>query len=106
MNTQNYVEEKHWELGSWNYTRKHWESGQEDSWESSHCFLRRYSWALYYSWAPFVLVPRDETGWDWDRESNADDSHVTVRLQLSYRAVAVMSVIVIHSHMSLFLIMF
>ena len=28
----------------------------------------------------FVLVPRDATGWDWDRESNADDSHVTVRL--------------------------
>ena len=27
-----------------------------------------------------VLVPHDETGWDWDRVSNADDSHVTVRL--------------------------
>ena len=62
------------ELRGWNYTRKYWESGQEDSWKSSHRLSRRYSWALS------VLVPHDETGWDWDHESNGDGSHVTVRL--------------------------
>ena len=35
---------------------------------------------MYYSWVLFVLVPRDETGWDWDYGSNEDGSHVTVRL--------------------------
>ena len=74
MNTQNYGEEKHWELGGWNYTKKHWEWGQGDSLEVSHYF------SLYYSWALSFLVPRDETGWDWDHESTEDDSHVTVRL--------------------------
>ena len=74
MRTQNYEEEKHWELRSWNYTRKHWEWGQGDSLESSHCF------SLYYSWVLFFLVPRDETGWDWDHGSNEDGFHVTVRL--------------------------
>ena len=66
--------EKHWELDNWNYTRKHWEWGQGDSWESSHCFSR------YYSWALFFLVPRDETGWGWDHGSNGDDSDEMVRL--------------------------
>ena len=93
MRTQFYGEKKHLESGGWNCTKKYWESVQEDSEKASHCFSRHhYSWALYYgyswalyhyySWALFVLASHEEAGWDWDRVSSGDGSHVTVRLQL------------------------